>query len=42
MVLVATILIDSARVWIGIVRGTREARVCEAPFVISQLRPEEL
>ena len=42
MVLVATILIDSARVWIGIVRGTREAHVCEAPFVISQLRPEEL
>ena len=30
------------RVWLGIVRGTREARVCEAPFVISQLRPEEL
>ena len=42
MVLVAVILCDSARVWIGILRGTREARVCEAPFVLSQLRTEEL
>jgi len=42
LVLVATILVDSLRVWVGILRGTREARVCEAPFVLSQLRPEEL
>jgi carbon starvation protein len=42
LVLVATILLDSARVWVGILRGTREARVCEAPFVLSQLRAEEL
>jgi carbon starvation protein len=42
LVLVATILLDSVRVWIGILRGTREARVCEAPFVLSQLRAEEL
>src|SRR5271157_3751752 len=42
LALVATILIDSLRVWIGILRGTREARVCEAPFVLSQLRTEEL
>ncbi|HYW46379.1 MAG TPA: carbon starvation CstA family protein [Bryobacteraceae bacterium] len=42
MVLVAVILFDSLRVWIGILRGTREARVCEAPFVLSELRTEEL
>jgi carbon starvation protein len=42
LVLVTTILIDSVRVWVGILRGTREARVHEAPFVLSQLRAEEL
>jgi carbon starvation protein len=42
MVMVATILIDSVRIWIGILRGTREARVAEAPFVLSRLRAEEL
>jgi carbon starvation protein len=42
LVLVATILLDSMRVWIGILRGTRSSRVCEAPFVLSQLRAEEL
>ena len=42
LVLVAVILLDSFRVWAGILRGTREARVCEAPFVLSQLRAEEL
>jgi len=42
MVLVATILIDSIRVWVGILRGTREARTSETPFVLSRLRPEEV
>jgi carbon starvation protein len=42
MVLVTTILIDSIRVWIGILRGTRSADVHESPFVMSHLRPEEL
>ena len=42
LVLVAAILLDSLRVWTGILRGTREARVCEAPFVLSQLQAEEL
>ena len=42
MVLVATILVDSFRIWMGILQGTREARVCEAPFVMSHLRAEEL
>jgi carbon starvation protein len=42
MVLVATILLDSARIWIGILRGTRDSRVYEAPFVTSRLQVEEL
>jgi carbon starvation protein len=42
MLLVATILVDSLRIWIGILQGTRESRVCEAPFVLSHLRAEEL
>ncbi len=42
MVLVTTILIDSIRVWIGILRRTRSADVHESPFVMSQLRPEKL
>jgi carbon starvation protein len=42
MVLVAVILADSIRVWMGILSGSRESRVHEAPFVLSQLRAEEL
>jgi carbon starvation protein len=42
LVLVTAILADSVRVWVGILRGVRDARVCEAPFVASQLRAEEL
>ena len=42
LVLVMTILVDSVRVWVGILRGTREARSTEVPFVLSRLRPEEI
>jgi carbon starvation protein len=42
LVLVTTILIDSIRLWIGILSGSREGRVVEAPFVQSMLRPEEV
>jgi carbon starvation protein len=42
LVLVATILLDSLRLWAGILRGTRPAEISEAPFVLSQLRAEEL
>jgi carbon starvation protein len=42
MAMVALILIDSIRIWTGILRGTRERRVYEAPFVLSTLRAEEL
>ena len=42
LVLVTTILIDSIRVWTGILRGTRSSRIAESPFVLTQLRPEEI
>ena len=42
MVLVAVILLDSLRVWAGILWGGAERSVREAPFVLSQLRAEEL
>lgn len=40
--LVGAIFLDSLRVWWGVLRGTREATLQEAPFVLSQLRPEEV
>jgi carbon starvation protein len=42
LLLVGAILVDSVRVWIGILRGVRDARVAEAPFVASRLRMEDL
>ena len=42
LVLVATILLDSLRVWAGILRGTRPATLNEAPFVRTKLDPESL
>ena len=42
LLLVTTIVADSIRVWIAILRGTREAHVRETPFVLSRLRAEEL
>jgi carbon starvation protein len=42
MVLVAVILVDSVRLWAGILRGTRESVVREAPFVMSRLSAEEI
>ena len=42
LILVAVILIDSVRVWAGILRGTRESQVAEAPFVLTRLRAEEV
>jgi carbon starvation protein len=40
LILVATILIDSIRVWTGILMGTRETRTTETPFVPSRLAEE--
>ncbi len=42
MVLVLAILVDSVRVWVGILRGTADRRVHETPFVPSRLQAEEL
>jgi carbon starvation protein len=42
LLLVGAILVDSMRVWIGILRGVGDATVREAPFVLSRLRAEEL
>ena len=42
MILVTIILADALRVWYGILRGTRDARVAETPFVPSRLSAEEL
>ena len=42
MALVAIILVDSLRVWAGILLGVSETRVREAPFVPSRLQAEEL
>jgi carbon starvation protein len=42
VLLVTAILIHSIRVWIGILRGKCAAPVSETPFVLTQLRPEEI
>ena len=42
VVLVTTILLDSLRLWTRLLSGGAGARVGEAPFVLTQLRPEEL
>jgi len=42
LVLVTTILIDSILLWIGLLKGTRDSRTCESPFVMSQLKAEEI
>ena len=41
MFLVAVILIDSLRLWFGIIRGTAERQVMESPFVPRRLNVEE-
>ena len=42
LVLVSTILIDSARQWIGLLRGTRAVESTETPFVPTTLLPGEI
>jgi carbon starvation protein len=42
LILVTLILADSIRLWTNILRGSVEAKVNESPFVLSQLRPEEV
>ena len=42
MILVAVIVLDSFRVWYGLLRGTRSSVSSEAPFVASQLEAESI
>jgi carbon starvation protein len=42
VLLVTTVLVDSLRVWVGILRGTKPSIASESPFVLSQLRPEDV
>ncbi len=42
LIMVTVVMLDSVRVWWGILRGTRTARVAEAPFVLSRLRADEV
>jgi carbon starvation protein len=42
LVLVSTILVDSARQWFGILRGTRSAASTETPFVQTTLAAGEI
>jgi carbon starvation protein len=41
VVMVALILLESARQWFGFLRGTREARLKESPFVVTRLAKEQ-
>jgi carbon starvation protein len=40
LALVAIIVLDSARVWFGLLRGTRAAVSSESPFIPSNLEAE--
>ena len=40
IVMVTLILIESARQWLGILSGKREAQVKESPFVVTRLVEE--
>ncbi len=42
LILVALIVVDSIRVWIGLLRSTRRMETSESPFVLSQLETSEL
>ena len=42
LILVTTIVIDSLRIWYGILRGSRTVHLAEAPFVLSRLQAGEL
>src|ERR1700744_4274258 len=42
MILVSVVLVDSLRLWYGILRGTQRAVVIESPFVLSRLEVKEI
>src|ERR1700678_4198110 len=39
--MITLVLVESARQWIGILAGSREARVKESPFVMTRLAQEQ-
>jgi carbon starvation protein len=41
VVLVSLVLFESVRVWVGVLRGNRDARIEESPFVMTRLATEE-
>jgi carbon starvation protein len=41
VVMVTLVLVESGRQWLGILQGTREARIKESPFVRTQLAEEQ-
>jgi carbon starvation protein len=40
LVMVTLVLIESARQWVGVISGRKEARVKETPFVMTRLTEE--
>jgi carbon starvation protein len=42
VVLVTLIIVDSVRVWMRVLRGSQAAKLNESPYVLTQLRPEEI
>jgi carbon starvation protein len=42
LVLVSIIVIDSLRIWYGLLRGTRASISSESPFIASRLEPESV
>ena len=42
LILVTTIILDSARQWLRILSGTQERKSTETPFVLTNLSPEEI
>jgi len=41
VLMIMLVLVESARQWIGILAGTREAQVKESPFVMTRLAEEQ-
>jgi carbon starvation protein len=41
VIMVSLVVLESARVWIGVLTGKREARMKESPFVATRLAMEE-
>jgi carbon starvation protein len=42
LVLVSVIVLDSLRIWYGLLRGTRAPVSSESPFIPSRMEPESI